>query len=78
MAIEEYLVFKMNDLMETINKEGITKKIQVSEELIALLYVYLRGLGVSNDELSEFYLKYAKKPEEDEEVEKVEAEIVEE
>ena len=55
MELEEILIFQMNKLIDEMLHGGVVTKIEDSQKLIALLYVYLRKLGVSNDEMSKYY-----------------------
>ncbi len=55
MEFEEALVFQMNELMSSFRDGGVVTKIEKSQKLIALLYVYLRKLGVSNEEMTKYY-----------------------
>lgn len=55
MPIQEAIIFKMGEFIDECANEGIVKKIKVSQELIALLYAYLREMGVSDNEIIEYY-----------------------
>ncbi len=55
MEFEEALIFQMNKLIDEINEEGLIMKIEDSQKLIWMLYVYLRKLGVSNEEMTNYY-----------------------
>ena len=55
MPVQEMLIEQMSELINEINKEGLQKKIDLSKNIIALLYVYLRRLGLSQDELQKMY-----------------------
>lgn len=57
MPTQEIIIFLMNTFIEEAPKEGIVKKIKISINLIAILYEYLKELGVSDDEINEYYKK---------------------
>lgn len=60
MPIQELLIQQMSELIEEINKKGLQKKITIAQTIIALLYGYLKELGLSDDEMSEYYNKFRK------------------
>lgn len=57
MPIEEMLIEHMAMLIGEINNEGLKKKIDLSKNIIALLYVYMRQLGLSQNEITMLYSK---------------------
>lgn len=63
MPVQEMLIEQMAELIDEINKEGLQKKIDLSKNIIALLYVYMRRLGLSQNEISMLYSKVGKENE---------------
>lgn len=57
MLIQEIIISQMGAFINESAKEGIVNKIKISQNLIALLYSYLKELGVSDEEMSEYYKK---------------------
>ena len=57
MPIQEVIISQMDAFINESAKEGIINKIKISQNLIALLYSYLKELGVSDEEMNEYYKK---------------------
>ena len=51
--MEPTLIYILSTLIDETTKEGITKKIDLSKKAIMALYLYLRQLGLSDDEIGE-------------------------
>ena len=55
MPIQELLIQQMSELIVEINKDGLKKKIDLSQRIILLLYGYLKQLGLSDEEISDYH-----------------------
>lgn len=58
MPTQEAIIALMDQFIQESAKEGMYKKIKITQSLIPLLYSYLKEWGLSDDEINEFYNEF--------------------
>lgn len=56
--MEEVLVYQMTQLIDELPGANKEKKAQLSMGLIALLFLYLDGIGISHEEMYQYFERY--------------------